>query len=560
MKRRWLVALIPAFFLATAAVRAAAQDRRAAVADRHGFSAALDELQRANGGKEAPDVPAVKNARAVREWSLLVYAAVDSNDLKRHAGAAIRELLETKLTERVEIVMENDAYGRKRIQRTIRRGSEPIIKTLIPEKDSADPETLAQFLQWANANAQGGRRMLLVITHAWGWKGIIQDFSLPDRPGNTMMPLPEFARVLRGWPSDILFLDSCILGNAEVLEELQDTARFVVASQRETPYNGFPYAELLAMLGRAQSAPMDVARRIPEKYAASYGRGGARAAMEDSYDVVTSVAVDMAQWRGFAPKFKALVDALRATGFREKLAADPDWPAAIADEDSNVDLYELLTRLHAQSPDPAVRSRINSLLAAIGYPEAVAQESAQAVNLNPAQVQGFEVRIEADEHFKSAQALKTLRRQWEEANLDLAPRDLHFEFQDKNTPGGGRARWLIVRGSVRKPVSLRVWLPGTQRVELALLDRSGSWSRTGLSRSRDYFSAAQFSSGSFLLGESHSQGAPFIHGVGVNMKPLMDNNEVRAEDPRTGLRGPGLYRATRWNQVTGWGDLVLVRN
>ena len=138
MKRRWLIALLPAFFLGTAAVRAAAQDRPAA--DGPGFAAALDELRRANGGKEAPAVPAVKKPGAVRDWSLLVYAAVDADDLEAHAGAALRELLEARLPENVEILMEQDAYGKKSIQRTIRRGSEPIIKTLIPEKDSAAPE------------------------------------------------------------------------------------------------------------------------------------------------------------------------------------------------------------------------------------------------------------------------------------------------------------------------------------------------------------------------------------------------------------------------------------
>ena len=201
MKRRWLIALIPVFFLVAAVSGAAAQDWRATVGDGHGFASALDELQRAAGGKEMPAVPAVEKARAVRDWSLLVYAAVDADDLEAHAGEALRELLKARLPERVEILMEQDAYGKKRIQRTIRRGSEPIIKTLIPEKDSAAPETLEQFLEWANTNAQAERRMLLVITHSWGWKGIIQDFSLPDRSGDTMMPLPEFARVLRKWPS-----------------------------------------------------------------------------------------------------------------------------------------------------------------------------------------------------------------------------------------------------------------------------------------------------------------------------------------------------------------------
>lgn len=558
MKRHWSISLITVFILGTALARAGAQNWPEAGRAGLESATALDELRLANGAREIPEAPAVTAPRAARDWSLLVYAAVDADDLEAHAGAALRELLETRLSQNVEVLMEEDAYGRKQMQRTIRRGREPAIKTLIPEQDSASPQALEQFLSWANSNTQSRHRMLLIITHSWGWKGIIQDFSLPAGAGNTMMSLPEFSRILRRWSSDILFLDSCILGNAEVLEELQGAASYIVASQRETPYSGFPYAQLLRMLGSGQSLPRDIASRIPEAYVAAYARGGARAAMEGSYDVVTSVAVDMEKWRGFAPGFKELTTALKAAGLRDKLAAAPDWPSAIADEDSNVDLYELLTRLHAQFPSQIVSSRINSLLTAIGYPDAEAGKSAQVVSLDPERTKSFRVMIEADEHYDSAEALEILKQQWESANPDLASGALHFEFQDKAAQSGDQARWLIVRGEVTKPMALRVWLPGTQRVKLALLDRNGSWHRTTLTRRQDYISASQFPRSSFLVGEAHSQGAPFIHGIGVNMKPLMDNTEERANDPLTGLLGPALYRSTRWNQATGWGDLILL--
>lgn len=550
----WRAALAPAIIAAAFVMNAPAQELRPAARTGAAPSLAFEDLRASAGRMAAPAVPEVPAPGAAPDWSLLVYAAVDSDDLEAHADAALRELLEAGLPENAELLMETDAYGDKPVRRTIRRGTAPPVDTVIPEQDSAAPETLERFLEWANASAWGRRRMLLVITHSWGWKGIIQDFTLPGGPGDTMMPLPEFSRILRKWPSDVLFLDSCVLGNAEVLEELKGTAEFIVASQRETPYGGFPYAELLGMLASAPE-PGELARDIPEKYVSAYARGGARAAAEGSYDIVTAAAVDMRKWAGVAPLFRELTAALGAAGFRKKLAADPAWPQAFADEDGNVDLYELLTRLRAQSRGAAVRSKIAPLLAAIGYPEDLARESAETVELDPAKVKAFEAAIEADEQLEAGAALETLRRQWEAANLDLDMPDLQFELSGTD----GRERRLIVRGSVLKPASIRVWLPGTRRVELGLLGPDGTWTRAGLSRSRDYFSAARFPAGSFLLSEAHSQGAPFIHGIGVNMKPLMDDTEVRAEDPVTGLKGPGLYRAASWNRATGWGDLILLK-
>lgn len=96
------------------------------------------------------------------------------------------------------------------------------------------------------------------------------------------------------------------------------------------------------------------------------------------------------------------------------------------------------------------------------------------------------------------------------------------------------------------------------------------WISKTLTRAKSYFAAYDFPSTSFLVSEAHSQGAPFIHGIGIMFKPLMDENEERGiEDGYIGnttqqerdshTKGPDYYRHTTWNKATGWGDLILLK-
>ncbi len=169
----------------------------------------------------------------------------------------------------------------------------------------------------------------------------------------------------------------------------------------------------------------------------------------------------------------------------------------------------------------------------------------------------FELIIQADEHLKPEQALTQLTKNWTELNQDLAlPSGLSLRVAEHRVKGKLYRR-LIVAGALDAPLTVRPWMPGARLVRVRTMDADGEWTEKSHKRTYDAVSVRSFPESSFLISEAHSQGAPFIHGVGVTLKPLMTLDEEEATDPINGLRGPELYRAGAWNQATGWGDLTL---
>jgi hypothetical protein len=100
-------------------------------------------------------------AMAKVEWSIIIYAATDEEDLAHHIDPIIEELLKMKLPKNTEFLIENDALSPKPVLRAIRRGSEPLITTLLPQEDSADPKVFSNFLSWAAENATGSKKLFL---------------------------------------------------------------------------------------------------------------------------------------------------------------------------------------------------------------------------------------------------------------------------------------------------------------------------------------------------------------------------------------------------------------
>ena len=69
--------------------------------------------------------------------------------------------MNTPVPDNVELILERDADwpdGAARIVRTSSSHEE----LELAEKNSASPEALKNFLQWANRRAKGGRRLLMI--------------------------------------------------------------------------------------------------------------------------------------------------------------------------------------------------------------------------------------------------------------------------------------------------------------------------------------------------------------------------------------------------------------
>jgi len=180
-------------------------------------------------------------ASARLEWSIIIYTGTDEEELALNYDPAFQKILDAPLPANMELLTEHDTHRPDGTFRTIRRGVAPIERIALPEQDSAHPRSMAEFLKWASVNARGEKRLFMIITHSWGWRGVIQDYTLPGKPGaDSMMPLRELARVMREekFRPDIFWLDACVLGNVELIEEFKKTSPYLIVSQRSMPYSG----------------------------------------------------------------------------------------------------------------------------------------------------------------------------------------------------------------------------------------------------------------------------------------------------------------------------------
>lgn len=499
------------------------------------------------------------------DWSIMLYVGIDEPDLAKAFNPRLKELLQTPVPDNLEVLIERDTDQPDGSARIIRR-SDSYEEYGLPEQDSASAATLGSFLKWAKGHSAGKHKLLIVQSHSWGWRGIVQDYTVPgQKDKNTMMALRDFASAARasGLRPDVIVFDACVLGNAEPIEEFKDLAPYLIASELELPYNGFPTARLFKMLSSSEMSPREFARVFPEEYVKEYAHDGSMVVPENEYFIVTFASIDTAKWDIFSGRFKELVDKLKVSGFRDKLAAQPGWVRAFADEDTNADIVEFLNRLPLLVDDAAVKAAAASILDDIGYPKRVADENAATIRIDPANIGSFELRIEVYPYLQQGRVLRDIQQAWREANQDLdLPAGLTCDLADI---GDGRnpGRELIVRcpeGVLKKPVELRPWLAGAKYIILKTFDRKGRATERKLTKGKDYFSVRKFPETSFMISEAHNQGAPFIHGVGLVLNPGMKPEFERSRDPATGLSGPAFYRTTAWNKRTGWGDLTFIES
>ncbi|MBI4924944.1 MAG: hypothetical protein HY843_03385 [Bdellovibrio sp.] len=487
-------------------------------------------------------------------WSVIIYAATDEAELAEHADPILQNLLENELPQEIELLIEKDSLN-EGASRIIKQHSQVLDIQPLEEPDSADPVHFKDFLTWAISHVQGTKKMVIILAHSWGWKGIIQDFFIPNQPEvNTMSRIREFANAFKetNFTPDILFLDSCILGNVEPIDELRAITRYIAVSQRETPYSGILYSELLKILKDQTLSAKETLSRLPELYVKAYSSGSAIIPTESDYPVITMAALDLNLWEEFKNNFTSLVQSLKSSGFRDFLKQHPTWQEKFADEDSNVDLVTLLREILKISTDNTVKLKINEILWRLGFSGQNNNEINKLLTIPKNNYFKFKIPILS---LKASKKLKeTFIKQFKEQNQDIElPQNLKFHLRTLN-----KKTFFIIIGFAEKNYKLRPWLPGVKSFKLQLTNLKEKKTTRNFSIEQDYYVRRDFPSTSFLVSEAHSQGAPFINSIGIFLKPLMDENEVRATDPITGLKGPAYYLNLPWNQSTGWGELTLL--
>ncbi len=496
------------------------------------------------------------------DWSIVILGGLDEEEIASYSDPVIEKILNSELPSNVEVIMQVDSHGNQNDARYIKRAGFQVQKQPMREMDSANVNNFKSFLRWSKKNIQSQNVIFILMAHSWGWKGLLQDFGIPSQPSkNTMMPVREFSGAMQevGFRPAVFLVDACVMGTVESVDYLIQTTDYLAVSQRETPYAGFPYVDLFKMLSNKSLQAIDAARAIPGMHASAFARGGKQVQAEGEYFFTSSVVVDSNNWESFRGQFKKLVAQLKKAKFYDLLKSDPTWKDRFVDMDSNIDLVEFLLQIPRITTDPKTTAMADQMLKQIAYPQELIDFNNQMVTLNPEQGQSFEILIQADELMKPGTeddpglpVLEKLKKNFKEINQDLNL-GVEIEFSLQETAG---QRVLRLSGNLNQTFQFRPWLQGARWVEIKTLNQ-GQLHTEKLIRKQDFVSVESFPKTSIYLAEAHTQGSPFVHGIGITLKPEMDDSEERGEDPILKLKGPEFYKSLSWNKLTGWADLIF---
>lgn len=260
---------------------------------------------------------------APARWTLMVYMAAD-NDLERFALEDLAEIERVALPSSVHVVALVDrspwyVAGPNDFTDTrvgpVRPDGDPRVVgrelVSIGERDTGDPATLTEFLDWAHATFPAERYGLVVWNHGGGLDGVAWDqSSRGDR-----LTLPELRTAIERSSIDVLDLlgfDACLMAVSEVASEMRDLARVMVASQDLEPGPGWAYDRFLPALAADPAiGPARLGEAIVASYAAAYpGQKG-----------ITLSAVDLSAVPRLESALAGFVDAVERFADADELAA-----------------------------------------------------------------------------------------------------------------------------------------------------------------------------------------------------------------------------------------------
>lgn len=283
------------------------------------------------------DVPIFPEKR----WTFLVYIAGDNN-LDPAARLDLEEMKWFPSDEDLHVVVQFDSRAAHTYRYRFAFGRRQQLGDPLPDVNSGDPATLADFVAWGRQHFPAERTALVIWGHGTGLRDLPPDFDYSAlRSGDleavrrelrhtlfapTLDELARRRRRLRGIAIDatardyldtqklaqalatglageplaLLGFDACLMNVAEIAYQLRGLACYVVGSQEKMPGNGWPYSQILSELALAPE--MD-GRRLAETIVAQYADSTAMRGQESPF---TQSALDL----GRIEKTFALVQAL----------------------------------------------------------------------------------------------------------------------------------------------------------------------------------------------------------------------------------------------------------
>lgn len=289
------------------------------------------------------------------KWTFMVYLAGDNN-LSDAGETDLQEMAAVGSTADVNIVAEFDRIGDDAHSKRYYVKKEELKEVAdLGETDCGDPNVLLDYISWTKKEYPADRYALILWNHGGGWDKssidtISQDVGTKDygraegaeRSASSMgrtffrttlktimsletsddraicsddgsghsLDTTELGKVLAeakkllGQKIDLLGMDACLMANLEVAYQARDYVNYIVASEENEPFDGWPYTEVLQKLvDEPDMATADFGAHIVDAYIQSYAH--------TNY-IVTQAAVDLSKVEELAGALDELAEALIA--------------------------------------------------------------------------------------------------------------------------------------------------------------------------------------------------------------------------------------------------------
>ena len=217
--------------------------------------------------------------------TLMVYLAGDNN-LSGHMQKNISSMMSAwKKSYNANIVIYFDAPNAAPELYTFRFKGKEVEKQVLKtyeEMDSADPEVLKKILNEMQDLYPSDSYGLILGSHASGWipsggfgrsnrmlyaEPVLTRSFGTDYTGPSQMDTRDMAKAIPFNKENLEFIlfDACLMSSIEVLYDLRDKAKYVIASPAELPAPGFPYNRVMPYFwGKGKDLEKDLVKVCDE--------------------------------------------------------------------------------------------------------------------------------------------------------------------------------------------------------------------------------------------------------------------------------------------------------
>jgi hypothetical protein len=221
------------------------------------------------------------DALGKRDWTVMVYQG-GSNNLDSSLQTNLQELAQAPFSSHVDVVVRQiDRQGQMRDFHRDAQGMTPLGEA-VADVDSADPNTLGQFLRMAMGRYPARHYLVVLSSHGRGAEGLMED----ERKGSLLSP-PELAQALesarqsnQGIPLDAIFFDACRMMTVEVASEIQASARVAIGSMDRIGSAGYDPQILLQLVGNSEDGSHLARQMVKEDSSRQHDAFGSLAAIQ----------------------------------------------------------------------------------------------------------------------------------------------------------------------------------------------------------------------------------------------------------------------------------------